>query len=62
MTFVEAPRTLADMARITQLPAPQLVNLVAGGLTPLLPRDELARLGFAVVLYANAALRPRCRR
>jgi 2-methylisocitrate lyase-like PEP mutase family enzyme len=56
VTFVEAPRTRADMARIVQLPAPQLVNLVAGGLTPMLPRDELARLGFAIALYANAAL------
>jgi len=56
VTFVEAPRTLADMARIAALPRPQLVNLVAGGLTPMLPRDELARMGFAIVLYANAAL------
>jgi len=56
VTFIEAPRTNADMERIAALPAPQLVNLVAGGLTPLLPRDELARMGFAIVLYANAAL------
>ncbi|HUZ74068.1 MAG TPA: isocitrate lyase/PEP mutase family protein [Stellaceae bacterium] len=56
VTFVEAPRTVAEMERITALPAPQLVNLVAGGLTPMLPREELARMGFAIVLYANAAL------
>jgi 2-methylisocitrate lyase-like PEP mutase family enzyme len=57
MTFVEAPRSLAEIARIpSALPAPQLINIVAGGLTPMLPQDELGRLGFAMVLYANAAL------
>lgn len=56
MTFVEAPRTMADLERIAALPKPQLVNIVVGGLTPMLPQAELARIGFAVVLYANAAL------
>ena len=57
MTFVEAPKTRADMERIPRaLDVPQLVNLVAGGLTPMLPREELARMGFAMILYANAAL------
>jgi 2-methylisocitrate lyase-like PEP mutase family enzyme len=57
LTFVEAPRNQADMARIpTALAVPQVANLVAGGLTPMLPREELARMGYALVLYANAAL------
>jgi 2-methylisocitrate lyase-like PEP mutase family enzyme len=57
LTFVEAPRSVADMARIADtLAVPQVANLVAGGLTPLLPRAELQRIGFALVLYANAAL------
>jgi 2-methylisocitrate lyase-like PEP mutase family enzyme len=57
LTFVEAPRSEADMARIPQsLPVPQVANLVVGGLTPLLPRAALQRMGFALVLYANAAL------
>jgi 2-methylisocitrate lyase-like PEP mutase family enzyme len=57
LTFVEAPQTEADMARIaSSLPVPQVANMVAGGLTPLLPRAELQRLGYALVLYANAAL------
>ena len=57
LTFVEAPKSPAEMERIaTTLAAPQLVNIVAGGLTPMLPRAELARMGFACVLYANAAL------
>jgi 2-methylisocitrate lyase-like PEP mutase family enzyme len=30
--------------------------MVIGGKTPLLPREELAKAGYAVILYANAAL------
>lgn len=57
LTFVEAPRSRAEMERIAAaLPVPQVANIVAGGLTPMLPRDEMQRIGFALVLYANAAL------
>jgi 2-methylisocitrate lyase-like PEP mutase family enzyme len=57
VTFVEAPRTRADLERIPRdLAAPQLVNIVAGGLTPMLGLEEFRRMGFALVLYANAAL------
>jgi 2-methylisocitrate lyase-like PEP mutase family enzyme len=57
VTFVEAPRSVDEMARIaSSLSVPQVANLVVGGLTPLLPQAELARLGFALVLYANAPL------
>ena len=30
--------------------------MVIGGKTPLLPREELAAAGYAVIVYANAAL------
>lgn len=57
MTFVEAPRSEEELATIARdLVVPQLVNMVAGGLTPLLGRDRLAEMGFAFILYANAAL------
>jgi 2-methylisocitrate lyase-like PEP mutase family enzyme len=57
VTFVEAPRTVADMARIPQeVGVPQIANLVVGGLTPMLGTGELARMGFAMALYANTAL------
>jgi 2-methylisocitrate lyase-like PEP mutase family enzyme len=57
MTFVEAPKTAEEMAQIPQrLAVPQLVNIVAGGLTPMLGMDELSRMGFSMILYANAAL------
>jgi 2-methylisocitrate lyase-like PEP mutase family enzyme len=57
LTFVEAPTTAAELARIAAaLPVPQVANMVVGGRTPLLPQAELARLGYGMVLYANAAL------
>ncbi|MGN6571493.1 MAG: isocitrate lyase/PEP mutase family protein [Pseudolabrys sp.] len=56
MTFVEAPRTPEQIAAIPKLKVPQLINIVAGGLTPMLPRADLERMGYSLVLYANAAL------
>ena len=57
MTFVEAPLDKDELAAIARdLPVPQIVNMVAGGLTPLVGRAALAEMGFALVLYANAAL------
>jgi len=38
------------------LDRPLLINIVIGGKTPTLDASVLADLGFAVVLYANAAL------
>jgi len=56
-TFVEAPLDAAEMARIArEVAAPQIANMVFGGLTPPLSQRELAQLGFGGVLYANAAL------
>lgn len=54
--FVEAPQTPEEIRRIGQLPQPQLINIVMGGLTPMLTLDELRNAGFSLVLYANAAL------
>jgi len=54
--FVEAPTTPEQIAEIGRLPYPQLVNIVIGGKTPERSNDELKRLGFAGVLYANTAL------
>jgi 2-methylisocitrate lyase-like PEP mutase family enzyme len=57
VTFVEAPESVDEMRRIPQLlQAPQLVNVVIGGKTPILSTSELSAFGFAIVLYANAAL------
>jgi 2-methylisocitrate lyase-like PEP mutase family enzyme len=58
MIFVESPRTREEIAAIPMaVPVPCLINLVEGGDTPLLTRDELAAMGYRFVLYANLALR-----
>jgi 2-methylisocitrate lyase-like PEP mutase family enzyme len=55
--FVEAPLTRKELLAIPrEVPGIHLCNMVIGGKTPLLPRDELAQAGYAVICYANAAL------
>jgi 2-methylisocitrate lyase-like PEP mutase family enzyme len=57
MTFIEAPESVEEMKMIaSQTYCPQLINMVIGGKTPSLPQQELAQMGFGIVLYANAAL------
>jgi 2-methylisocitrate lyase-like PEP mutase family enzyme len=57
MTFVEAPETLEDLKAVPKrLSAPQLLNMVLGGKTPVIGIADAAAVGFAFVLYANAAL------
>ena len=57
VTFVEAPVDVQQVETIArELRVPQIVNVVHGGKTPPLPRSELARMGFAAALFANAAL------
>lgn len=56
-TFVEAPVSVDEMARIgREIRVPQIANIVFGGKTPDPGREALAHMGFAGVLYANAAL------
>ena len=57
MTFVEGPQSIEEIEKIPRLiSAPQLINMVVGGVTPLLTLDELKNMRYAVILYANAAL------
>jgi 2-methylisocitrate lyase-like PEP mutase family enzyme len=56
-TFVDAPISVEELAKITQaLGVPQVANMVFGGLTPSVSQHRLAEMGFGAVLYANAAL------
>lgn len=49
--FVEAPRSRDELARIAaEVPHPQLANMLPGGVTPILPADELQELGFRIVV------------
>ena len=57
ITFLEAPESVDEIRKIPEvLPIPQLVNMVIGGKTPIVPIEDLKKMKFAVVLYANAAL------
>lgn len=51
--FVEAPRTLEELERVGKAfdGATQAANPLEGGVTPILPPEELNRLGFKVVIY-----------
>ncbi len=59
VTFVEAPRSLEELERITQelKGIPQMANMVEGGLTPLLSAQDLQERGFKIMVCANTALR-----
>jgi len=58
VVFVEAPPDPETLAVLpARVPAPLVANMVEGGRTPLLSAAELAALGYAVVLFANTALR-----
>lgn len=55
--FVEAPESIDEIERIPRLVAkPQMINMVVGGKTPILGHAALQGMGYALVLYANAAL------
>jgi 2-methylisocitrate lyase-like PEP mutase family enzyme len=57
MTFVEAPESLGDLMAVPKrLAAPQLLNMVLGGKTPIVDAAAAAEIGFSLILYANAAL------
>jgi 2-methylisocitrate lyase-like PEP mutase family enzyme len=57
MTFVEAPETLDDLRAVPRLlAAPQMLNMVLGGKTPIVDQAQAGAMGFSLVLYANAAL------
>ena len=52
--FVESPRTLEQLAEIPKrLEGPQLFNMASSGKTPLLGAEEIAGLGFKLVIYPN---------
>ena len=57
VVFIEAPRDTSEIERIAaEVPAPKLINLVAGGLTPLESAGRLAELGYAIAIHPGVAL------
>ncbi|WP_137894816.1 isocitrate lyase/PEP mutase family protein [Ramlibacter sp. 2FC] len=57
LLFVEAVTTAEEIRALPRrLAKPQLMNMVIGGKTPIFGAEQLAELGYGIVLYANAAL------
>jgi 2-methylisocitrate lyase-like PEP mutase family enzyme len=55
--FVEAPRSVEELRIIGRsFDAPILVNMAEGGLTPILPPEELAQMGFSIIVYPASLL------
>jgi len=59
--FVEAPASIDELRQIGRaLPKPLVANMLEGGVTPLLPKQELEAIGFQLIvcpltgLYASA--------
>jgi 2-methylisocitrate lyase-like PEP mutase family enzyme len=49
--FIEAPEGRTELERIPrEVKHPLLVNMLTGGVTPILPVDELGRLGYKIVV------------
>jgi len=56
-SFIEAPCSREALAQIgRRAPAPNVANMLEGGRTPLLPKDERGALGFQLILHPLAGL------
>lgn len=56
-SFVEAPASLQDLIEIgKRSPWPNVANMIEGGKTPVLPKEQLVALGFQIILYPLAGL------
>lgn len=56
--FVEAPTSIEQMKAITaSVDAYHIANMVEGGKTPILSNNDLEKMGFNMVIYANAPLK-----
>jgi 2-methylisocitrate lyase-like PEP mutase family enzyme len=56
-SFVEAPESIKQMEEIgKRAPRPIVANMIEHGKTPVLPREELVRLGYQLILYPLAGI------
>ena len=56
-TFIEAPRSPEELAAVgRRAPKPTVANMIERGRTPLRSRDDLAGLGFQLILYPLTGL------
>ena len=56
-SFIEAPASVEQLAEIgRRVPKPMVANMIEGGKTPVLPREQLSAMGFQLILYPLAGL------
>lgn len=54
MIFVEAPTSLEQIEAIAkQITTPKLINMFAGGKTPIVPIDQLQQMGYQLVIIPS---------
>jgi len=55
--FIEAPRSLDELKEISrQVEPPFVANMLEGGVTPILDREELRALGFRIAVFPLTGL------
>lgn len=58
LVYVEGPRTVEEMRAVTAgVPAWHAIDMVEGGRIPLLPADDLAAIGYRLIIYPNPLTR-----
>ncbi len=56
-SFVEAPDSLEQLKEIgKRVPKPMVANMIEGGKTPVLPKEQLSEMGFQLILYPLTGL------
>ena len=54
MIFVEAPQSVEEIERIAlEVKAPLVINMFQGGKTPLVPAEQLAALGYRIMIVPS---------
>lgn len=56
--FIESPEGVEELETVNKTfpKTPTLANMIEGGRTPVLPTDELERLGFGIAIYPTGPL------
>jgi len=58
LVYVEGPRTVEEMRAITHgVEAWHAIDMVEGGRIPLIPAEELAAIGYRLIIYPNPLTR-----
>ncbi len=56
-SFVEAPGSVDELAEVgRRSPGPNVANMLEGGKTPVLPKQQLAEMGFHLILHPLCGL------